>query len=141
MPLYGIPIGIKDIIDVAGLLTLCGSPIRDNHVADGDAPIVTVLRNLGAIIVGKTVTTQFACSDPSVTRNPWNLEHSPGGSGAGAAATAANVFAALGTQTGGSITRPASFCGVASFKGTRHSWPTERFPIGENWATWGAASG
>ena len=135
LPLYGIPIGIKDIIDVAGLPTLCGSPIRDNHVADADAPIVTVLRNLGAIIVGKTVTTQFACSDPSVTRNPWNLEHSPGGSSAGsAAATAARMcFAALGTQTGGSITRPASFCGVASFKGTRHRWPTERvFPIGEN---------
>jgi Asp-tRNA(Asn)/Glu-tRNA(Gln) amidotransferase A subunit family amidase len=135
LPLAGVPIAIKDIIDVAGLPTKCGSPIRVNHVADDDAPIVRVLRELGAIVLGKTVTTQFACSDPSVTHNPWNLSHTPGGSSAGsAAATAAGMcFAALGTQTGGSITRPASFCGVASFKGEIHRWPTNRiFPVGAN---------
>jgi hypothetical protein len=72
-PLHGIPIGIKDIIDVAGWPTKAGSPLRENHRAEQDAPIVSRLRNAGAIILGKTVTTQFASFDPPPTRNPWNL--------------------------------------------------------------------
>jgi Asp-tRNA(Asn)/Glu-tRNA(Gln) amidotransferase A subunit family amidase len=125
LPLHGIAVGIKDIIDVAGMRTRCGSALRDEHVATADAPIVTAMRRLGAIVLGKTETTQFACSDPSPARNPWNPAHSPGGSSAGSAvATATGMcFAALGTQTGGSITRPASFCGVASFKGRWGRWP------------------
>ena len=127
LPLLGIPIGVKDIIDVAGLPTRAGSALRAGHRAECDAPIVKILRDLGAIILGKTETTQFACQDPARTRNPWNLERSPGGSSAGSAAAVASgmCLAALGTQTGGSITRPASFCGVASFKGAWGAWPLE----------------
>jgi len=117
-PLHGIPIGIKDIIDVAGWPTKCGSPLRANHVAKRDAAVVTALRKAGAIILGKTVTTEWACFDPPITRNPWNLEHTPGGSSSGSsAAVAADMcLAALGTQTGGSIIRPAAFCGVTGLK-------------------------
>ena len=127
LPLLGIPIGVKDIIDAAGLPTRAGSALRAGHRAERDAPIVKILRDLGAIVLGKTETTQFACQDPARTRNPWNLEHSPGGSSAGSAAAVASgmCLAALGTQTGGSITRPASFCGVASFKGAWGAWPLE----------------
>ena len=86
-----------------------------------------ILRDLGAIVLGKAETTQFATTDPARTRNPWNLDRSPGGSSAGSAAAVASgmCLAALGTQTGGSITRPASFCGVASFKGAWGAWPLE----------------
>ena len=127
LPLLGIPVGVKDIIDVAGLPTRAGSALRAGHRAERDAPIVKILRDLGAIVLGKTETTQFACQDPARTRNPWNLERSPGGSSAGSAAAVASgmCLAALGTQTGGSITRPASFCGVASFKGAWGAWPLE----------------
>ena len=118
--LHGIPIGIKDIIDVEGLPTRAGSPLRENHVADRDASVVASLRERGAVIVGKTVTTEFAGFDPPPTRNPWNENHTPGGSSSGsAAAVAAQMcMAALGTQTGGSITRPASYCGIAGLKPT-----------------------
>ena len=117
-PLHGIPVGIKDIIDVAGWPTKCGSPLREGHVAERDAAVVTSLRKAGAIILGKTVTTEWAGFDPPPTRNPWNLDHTPGGSSSGsAAAVAAEMcLAALGTQTGGSIIRPAAFCGVAGLK-------------------------
>jgi len=117
-PLHGIPIGIKDIIDVAGRPTKCGSPLRANHTAHRDAPVVATLRKSGAIILGKTVTTEWACFDPPPTRNPWNLNHTPGGSSSGSAAAVATemCLAALGTQTGGSIIRPASFCGVSGLK-------------------------
>ena len=127
LPLLGIPIGVKDIIDVAGLPTKAGSALRADHRAQRDAPIVKILRDLGAIILGKAETTQFATTDPARTRNPWNLDRSPGGSSAGSAAAVASgmCMAALGTQTGGSITRPASFCGVASFKGAWGAWPLE----------------
>ena len=127
LPLLGIPIGVKDIIDAAGLPTKAGSALRADHRAQRDAPIVKILRDLGAIVLGKAETTQFATTDPARTRNPWNLEHSPGGSSAGSAAAVASgmCLAALGTQTGGSITRPASFCGVASLKGGWGSWPLE----------------
>jgi Asp-tRNA(Asn)/Glu-tRNA(Gln) amidotransferase A subunit family amidase len=117
-PLHGIPVGIKDIIDVAGWPTKCGSPLRESHIANRDAAVVTALRKAGAIILGKTVTTEWACFDPPPTRNPWDLEHTPGGSSSGSAAAVAcdMCFAALGTQTGGSIVRPASFCGVSGLK-------------------------
>ena len=127
LPLFGIPVGVKDIIDAAGLPTKAGSALRADHRAQRDAPIVKILRDLGAIVLGKAETTQFATTDPARTRNPWNLDRSPGGSSAGSAAAVASgmCMAALGTQTGGSITRPASFCGVASFKGTWGAWPLE----------------
>jgi len=117
-PLHGIPIGIKDIIDVAGLPTACGSKRWANNVADADAFVVANLRKAGAVIMGKTVTTPYAWIDPPVTRNPWNLERTPGGSSSGSAAAVAcgMCLGAIGTQTGGSITRPASFCGVAGMK-------------------------
>ncbi len=117
-PLHGIPIGVKDIIDVFDLPTGCGSKLWANSYARRDANCVARLRQAGAIIMGKTVTTAFASFDPPVTRNPWNLERSPGGSSSGSAAAVAcgMCLGALATQTGGSITRPASFCGVCSLK-------------------------
>lgn len=117
-PLHGIPVGVKDIIDVADWPTKAGSPLRETHRATRDAPVVARLRETGAVLLGKTVTTQFASFDPPVTRNPWNLERSPGGSSSGSAAAVATgmCLAALGTQTGGSIIRPASYCGVAAYK-------------------------
>lgn len=117
-PLHGIPVGIKDIIDVEGLPTKAGSPLREDHLAPRDAAIVANLRSAGAIILGKTVTTPWACFDPPPTRNPWNLAHTPGGSSSGSAAAVATemCMAALGTQTGGSIIRPAAYCGIAGYK-------------------------
>jgi Asp-tRNA(Asn)/Glu-tRNA(Gln) amidotransferase A subunit family amidase len=117
-PLHGMPIGIKDIIDVAGWPTRCGSPLRVGHMAQQDAPVVAKLRKAGAVILGKTVTTEWAGFDPPITRNPWNLHHTPGGSSSGSAAAVALEMccAALGTQTGGSIIRPAAYCGVAGLK-------------------------
>ncbi|MCZ2341136.1 MAG: amidase [Bacteroidales bacterium] len=119
-PLHGIPIGIKDIIDVFDMPTACGSKLWANSVARQDAACVKRLRAAGAIILGKTVTTAYAYLDPSPTRNPWNLHRTPGGSSSGSAAAVAcgMALATLGTQTGGSITRPASFCGVYSLKPT-----------------------
>jgi Asp-tRNA(Asn)/Glu-tRNA(Gln) amidotransferase A subunit family amidase len=112
--LDGVPVGVKDLIDTAGLRTSYGSPLFADHVPERDAAVVAALREAGAVIVGKTVTTQFATFDPPVTRNPWNLVHTPGGSSSGsAAAVAAGMIpAAIGTQTGGSTIRPASYCGV-----------------------------
>ena len=119
-PLHGIPVGIKDIIDVFDMPTGCGSKLWANSYARQDATCVARLRSAGAVILGKTVTTPFAFIDPPVTRNPWNLDRTPGGSSSGSAAAVAcgMVLAALGTQTGGSITRPASYCGVCSLKPT-----------------------
>ncbi|MFC8661982.1 amidase [Streptomyces sp. NPDC057199] len=117
-PLRGIPFGVKDIIDVRGMPTECGSPLRqDGRVAASDAPLVARLRGLGAIPLGKTVTTEFAYFSPGPTRNPHNLAHTPGGSSSGSAASvAAGVLPlALGSQTAGSLTRPAAYCGVAGF--------------------------
>ncbi|MBC8872766.1 MAG: amidase [Planctomycetes bacterium] len=117
-PLHGIPIGIKDIVDVQGMPTEAGSPLLKGNLAERDAPAVARLRECGAIILGKTVTTEFACFDPPSTRNPWNLNHTPGGSSSGSAAAVSleMCMAAIGSQTGGSITRPASFCGVTGLK-------------------------
>ncbi len=119
--LHGIPVGIKDILDVAGMPTRAGSTLTDARSATVDATVVARLRAAGAIILGKTVTTEFACFDPAPTRNPWNLEHTPGGSSSGSAAALALAMCpgAVGSQTGGSITRPASYCGVAGVKPTR----------------------
>ncbi|MER5902896.1 amidase [Streptomyces mirabilis] len=116
-PLRGVPVGVEDIIDVAGLPTECGSPLRRGRIAETDAPLVARLRRLGAIPLGKTVTTEFAYFAPGPTRNPRNLAHTPGGSSSGSAAAVATgvVPLALGSQTAGSLTRPASYCGVAGF--------------------------
>jgi len=121
-PLHGVPVGVKDIIDVAGWPTLAGSPLRAGHRAQTDAPVVAALRRQGAIILGKTVTVEFACFDPSPTRNPWDVQlaHTPGGSSSGSAVAVAMrmCFAALGSQTGGSLVRPAAYCGVSTLKPT-----------------------
>lgn len=120
--LRGIPIGIKDIVDVEGSVTAAGSPLRSRTEAPAtrDATLVTALRQAGAIIIGKTVTTQFACFDPPPTRNPRAADRTPGGSSSGSAAAVAAgmVPAAIGSQTGGSITRPAAYCGVCGLKPT-----------------------
>ncbi|MHC4401174.1 MAG: amidase [Planctomycetota bacterium] len=128
-PLHGIPVGIKDIVDVAGLPTRAGSPLTDTRNKPADAPLVAALRQAGAVILGKTVTCQFACFDPSPTRNPWHpdLRHTPGGSSSGSAVAVAlgMCLGAIGTQTGGSLVRPASYCGVAALKPTFSRIPTE----------------
>lgn len=119
-PLHGIPVGIKDIFSTAGLLTTMGSPIYKDFYPDHDAATVSRLKESGAIILGKTETTQFAETDPAPTRNPWNLEYTPGGSSSGSAASVASGMCqtALGTQTGGSVIRPASYCGIVGLKPT-----------------------
>ncbi|MBI2804617.1 MAG: amidase [Planctomycetes bacterium] len=119
-PLHGIPIGVKDIYDVFDWPTACGSKLWANSIARQDAAVVASLREAGVIFLGKTVTTQWASFDPPVTKNPWNLKHTPGGSSSGSAAAVATgmCLGALGSQTGGSITRPASFCGIAGCKPT-----------------------
>jgi aspartyl-tRNA(Asn)/glutamyl-tRNA(Gln) amidotransferase subunit A len=115
-PLHGIPVGIKDIFYTKGLRTTMGSVLFEDFVPEEDAQAVTKLKEAGAIVLGKTVTTVFANLDPGPTRNPWNLEHTPGGSSSGsAAAVAARMCpAAIGTQTVGSVGRPAAFCGLPS---------------------------
>jgi Asp-tRNA(Asn)/Glu-tRNA(Gln) amidotransferase A subunit family amidase len=119
-PLHGVPVGIKDIIDTADMPTEHGSPAFKGRLPLKDATCITALRRAGAVIMGKTVTTELATMTPSVTRNPRNLEHTPGGSSSGSAAAVAAemVPVALGTQTGGSVIRPAAFCGVYGFKPT-----------------------
>ncbi|MFD4507367.1 amidase [Streptomyces sp. NPDC058457] len=125
-PLHGMPFGVKDIIDVAGLPTECGSPLRRGRIAAADAWLVDRLRRAGAVPLGKTVTTEFAYFHPGPTRNPHNLAHTPGGSSSGsAAAVAAGVVPlALGSQTAGSLTRPASFCGVTGYVAPVGAWST-----------------
>jgi amidase len=116
--LHGIPIGIKDIIDTVDMPTCYGSPIYQGTQPAWDAACVAALRAAGAVILGKTVTTEFAVYQPGKTANPHNLAHTPGGSSSGSAAAVADrmVPLALGTQTAGSIIRPASFCGVIGYK-------------------------
>ena len=117
-PLSGIPVGIKDIIATSDMPTTNGSAIYRDHVPERDAWVVERLRNLGATIFGKTVTTEFAWRHPGPTTNPWNSKHTPGGSSSGsAAAVAAGIVPlALGTQTLGSVIRPAAFNGVVGLK-------------------------
>ena len=107
--LAGLPLGIKDVFYTAGLETVANSPLLVGHVPTEDAGAVAALRADGAIVLGKTVTTQFADGDPAVTRNPWNADRTPGGSSSGSAAAVAArmVPAALGTQTAGSVLRPS----------------------------------
>src|SRR5579862_7627898 len=117
-PIDGMPVGIKDIIETVDMPTEMGSPLFAGWRSQKDAASVRALRDAGAVIVGKTVTTEFAASEPRGTRNPWNTAHTPGGSSSGSAAAVAVgiVSAALGTQVIGSTIRPASFCGCVGFK-------------------------
>jgi len=114
----GMPIGIKDIIETADMPTGMGSPLFDGWSSGRDAAAVAALREAGAVILGKTVTTEFAATEPRGTRNPWDPGRTPGGSSSGSAAAVAAglVSAALGTQVMGSIVRPASYCGCVGFK-------------------------
>ena len=116
--LTGIPFGMKDIVETKGLATEYGSPIYTGRIGTADAAIVRDLRERGGVLIGKTHTTAFAYHTPGPTRNPRNLAHTPGGSSSGSAAAVAAgmVPLAFGTQTGGSVLRPASFCGVTGFK-------------------------
>ena len=116
--LVGIPIGIKDIYYTAGIPTTACSRVYSDFVPDSDAAPVALLKRAGAIMLGKTVTTEFACMDPSPTINPWNAAHTPGGSSSGSAVAVASMMcpAALGSQTVGSVLRPASYNGVVGFK-------------------------
>jgi aspartyl-tRNA(Asn)/glutamyl-tRNA(Gln) amidotransferase subunit A len=130
-PLHGIPVGIKDLFYTKGLRTTMGSPLFRDFVPQEDSHAVARLKEAGAIILGKTVTTMFANLDPGPTRNPVNLGHTPGGSSSGSAAAvgARMCPAAIGSQTVGSVGRPAAFCGVASIMPTqqrislRNAWP------------------
>ena len=125
-PLHGVPVGIKDIIDVAGLPTTCHSKILIDNVAGADAVCVTRLRGAGAIVLGKLSTHEFAIGGPSFdlpwppARNPWNPDHHPGGSSSGSGSgVAAGLFPmALGSDTGGSVRNPASACGIVGLKPT-----------------------
>ena len=126
-PLHGIPVGIKDIFDVEGMPTTAGARAWAHTRPTRDAASVQMLRNKGAIVLGKTHTTQFAYRDPAPTRNPWNVEHTPGGSSSGSAAAVAArmVPLALGSQTVGSTLRPAAYCGIVGYKGVHGAIPTE----------------
>jgi amidase len=126
-PLAGIPVGVKDIIATAGLLTTNGSPIFKSNVPIEDAAVVATIKRLGGTVFGKTVTTEFAFRHPGPTTNPWRPTHTPGGSSSGsAAAVAAGVVPlALGTQTMGSVVRPAAYCGIVGFKASFGAVPRE----------------
>ena len=118
--LHGVPIGVKDIIDTEHLPTEMGSPLYKGHRSHGDAACVALARMAGAVILGKTVTVEFAGMFPGPTANPHNPAHTPGGSSSGSAAAVADFMVpiAYGTQTGGSVLRPASFCGCVGYKPT-----------------------
>lgn len=117
-PLHGVPVGVKDIIYTAGIPTGMGSPIYAQFVPELNAEVVDRLTAAGAYVAGKTVSTEFAFMHPSKTRNPWNPARSPGGSSSGSAAAVAAGFvpAAIGTQTNGSVIRPAAYCGIVGYK-------------------------
>ena len=117
-PLHGVPVGIKDIIDTADYPTECGSPLMAGRRPRRDATVVAKLRAAGAVIIGKTVTTEFAYFHPGKTRNPHDPTHTPGGSSSGSAAAVAAgmVPLAIGSQTNGSVIRPASYCGTFAMK-------------------------
>ncbi len=117
-PLHGVPIAVKDLIDTADMPTAYGSPIYRGHRPAADAACVALARAAGAVVLGKTVTTEFATFTPGKTANPHNPAHTPGGSSSGSAAAVADGMAplAIGTQTAGSVIRPAAFCGVVGYK-------------------------
>jgi Asp-tRNA(Asn)/Glu-tRNA(Gln) amidotransferase A subunit family amidase len=123
-PLHGVPIGLKDTIDTFDLPTEMGSPIYRGNRPRADAACVALLRRAGAVILGKAATCEFAGSAPPETTNPHNAAHTPGGSSSGSAAAVADhmVPAALGTQTGGSVLRPSSFCGIFGYKPTYNAF-------------------
>ncbi len=125
-PLRGLPVGIKDIFDTADFPTQYGSPIYADHRPKADAALVALVRRAGGLVLGKTVTTEFASLQPAATRNPHNPGHTPGGSSSGSAAAVAAgmVPIALGSQTGGSVIRPAAYCGIAGFKPSFRMLPT-----------------
>ncbi|MCH9018491.1 MAG: amidase, partial [Chloroflexi bacterium] len=118
--LHGVPVGLKDIFYTAGMKTAAGSKVYADFVPDFDATSVAKIKEAGGIILGKAVTTEFATSDPSPTFNPWNFEHTPGGSSSGSSVAVATktVGAALGSQTGGSTCRPAAYNGIVGLKAT-----------------------
>jgi Asp-tRNA(Asn)/Glu-tRNA(Gln) amidotransferase A subunit family amidase len=125
-PLYGLLVAVKDIFHVAGFVTRAGTEVPPDLFAGSEAEIVHLLRDAGALILGKSVTTEFAYFEPGPTRNPHNPAHTPGGSSSGSAAAVAAGYCALalGTQTIGSVTRPAAFCGIVGFKPTLDRLPT-----------------
>ena len=142
-PLHGVPVGIKDIINTADMPTCYGSRVYRGHYPDEDAECISLLRRAGAVIMGKTVTTEFAFYAPGKTANPHNLEHTPGGSSSGSAAAVADfhVPLALGTQTAGSIIRPASFNGVFGCKPTYDAYSLDGIhPLAPELDTLGAFS-
>ncbi len=124
--LFGALVGVKDIFHVDGFVTRAGSTLPPEEFAGPEAEVVRRLRAAGALMLGKTVTTEFAYFEPGPTRNPHNLKHTPGGSSSGSAAALAAGFCdlALGTQTIGSVIRPAAFCGIAGYKPTLHRIPS-----------------
>src|SRR5216683_476548 len=124
--LHGVPVGLKDIIDTGDMPTENGSVLHAGRTPARDAAVVERLRAAGAVIMGKTVTTEFATRAPGKTRNPHNPAHTPGGSSSGSAVAAGMVPLALGSQTSGSTIRPASFCGVYGFKPTHGLIPRPR---------------
>src|SRR5665647_1862112 len=117
-PLHGLPLGVKDLFDTADFATAYGSPVYAGQRPLADAAAVALCREAGAVLLGKTVTTEFAYFQPGPTCNPHNLAHTPGGSSSGSAAAVADGMLplALGTQTAGSIIRPAAYCGVVGYK-------------------------
>src|SRR5918996_5102710 len=117
-PLHGVPVGVKDIVDTADMPTENGTVLHAGRRPRADATLVSLLRAAGAVVLGKTVTTELAVYTPGKTRNPHNPEHTPGGSSSGSAAAVAAgmVPLAIGTQTNGSVIRPASYCGVYGLK-------------------------
>ncbi len=133
--LHGIPMGVKDIIDSHDQPTTYGSPIYKTHQPLADAATVALARGAGAILLGKTVTTEFANRFPGPTRNPHNPAHTPGGSSSGSAAAVADfqVMLATGTQTGGSVIRPAAFCGVVGYKPSYGHFPTAGMKANTEW--------
>jgi len=124
-PLAGVPVGIKDIIDTADMPTTYGSEVYPDHQPAMDAACVALVRAAGGMVLGKTVSTEFAYFQPGKTANPYNLEHTPGGSSSGSAAAVADCMVpfAFGTQTGGSVIRPAAFCGVVGYKASYGAMP------------------
>ena len=139
-PLHGVPVGVKDIFFTQGMRTTACSPIYANFVPAHDSTAVERLKNAGGVVMGKTVTTEWACMDPPPTRNPWNAGRTPGGSSSGSAVgVAARIFpAALGSQTAGSVLRPAAYNAVVGLKPSfgrisRHGV----FPVAESLDTMG----
>ena len=126
-PLHGIPFGVKDIFDTQGMSTEWGTPVHEGRAPGADAALVARLKQAGAIVLGKTHTTAYAYFDPAPTRNPRRPRHTPGGSSSGSAAAVADGMApfALGSQTQGSVLRPASFCGITGFMPSQGSLPVE----------------